>query len=83
MSHVNPIKSRPLSAQGRENYDRIFSKKNARPFMQAAVILAKNRQEMEDGTWHKTMEANRERIKEIYESPGPFEDIPTELNHHI
>lgn len=26
MAHVNPIKSRPLSPQGRENYDRIFRK---------------------------------------------------------
>ena len=24
--HVNPIKSRPLSPEGRENYDRIFRK---------------------------------------------------------
>ena len=25
--HINPIKSRPLSPEGRENYDRIFRKK--------------------------------------------------------
>lgn len=26
MAHINPIKSRPLSPRGRENYDRIFRK---------------------------------------------------------
>ena len=30
--HVNPIKSKPLSLEGRENYDRIFRKKPVERF---------------------------------------------------
>ena len=94
MSHVNPIKSRPLSAQGRENYDKIFRKPMtidklvATPeWMAAAEETVKafglDKCRPDDASWQKTLAATRERIQAIYESPGPFEDIPTALNHHI
>lgn len=71
MAHINPIQSRPLSAQGRENYDRIFRKR-----MTIDELVA-------TPEW---MAAAAETVKAFGMDKPRHEllkDIPTELNHHI
>jgi hypothetical protein len=66
MAHVNPIQSRPLSEEGRDNYDRIFRKPQC---------------DGSDESWLRTMDANRAIVQTLFESEPPYsiEELKTPM----